>query len=114
MKESCWPRWGCWGTDVGTCNFKSGKSKQITVETLFGHSMIGQLRYAELNRECGGYSNRDVQAEGCKRAFAAMNKDAGQFDICNIYDTCAGDTLSLSEKQSRLSARRVSVTSQTR
>ena len=30
---------GCWGTAVGTCNFTTGKSNQISAEFFQGHGM---------------------------------------------------------------------------
>lgn len=36
---------GCWGTSVGTCNFTTGKSMQISTEFFQGHGMFDQSLY---------------------------------------------------------------------
>lgn len=104
---------GCWGGEVGTCAFETGKSKQITVETFFGHSMISQTLYADIQAACKSFSNDDVKDKTCSSLLDQANTAAGTFDIYNIYDTCAGDTLTYEEKRTLAFSRKVAVTPDT-
>ena len=83
---------GCWGNEVGLCAFDSGKAQQIQMQTFFGHSMISNQRFASLEKACAPWGNDDVKTAACRTELSAVNDEIGDFDIYNIYDTCAGDT----------------------
>jgi len=83
---------GCWGNEVGLCAFNTGKAQQIQMQTFFGHSMISNQRFAALERACAPWGNDDVKKPKCMLELAAANSEIGNFDVYNIYDTCAGDT----------------------
>lgn len=85
---------GCWGTKVGLCAFTTGKSQQIQVEFFQGHGMFDQPLYLKIKEVCKGFTDEDVQAPACAAALKEMTGKIGTFDVYNVYDTCAGDTLS--------------------
>lgn len=91
---------GCWGNAVGLCAFRTGKSMQIQMQTFFGHSMISNLRWAALVKNCAPWGNDDVRKTGCVLQLAAAEEEIGRFDVYNIYDTCAGDTSQWNRKLS--------------
>jgi len=82
---------GCWGTSVGLCAFSSGKSAQIQVQFFFGHSMTSQSTYKKIIDACGSFSDDDVKKAACSSAIDEMGNEMGDFDIYNVYDTCADD-----------------------
>lgn len=84
---------GCWGNQVGLCAFTSGKAAQIQIETYHGHSMISNELYTKLNAACGPWGNDGVQNAKCQTLLQEADEAAGSFDVYNIYDTCAGDTI---------------------
>jgi len=103
---------GCWGNEVGLCAFNSGKAQQIQIETFHGHAMISNERYASATQRCKPWSDTSVRRPACSAELDAANKEIGNFDIYNIYDTCAGDTdwsRSLSEWNAALATREVVV-----
>ena len=85
---------GCWGTSVGTCAFTTGKSQQIQVEFFNGHGMFDQPLYSKINEACKNFTDEEVTMPECKASLKEMTEKIGYFDVYNIYDTCAGDTLS--------------------
>lgn len=54
--------------------------------------MISNQRFAALERACAPWGNDDVKKPKCMLELAAANSEIGNFDVYNIYDTCAGDT----------------------
>ena len=87
---------GCWGTDVGLCAFGSGKSNEIQANFFLGHSMIDQPLFRGLERACANATTgewadeADAPAE-CVDLLAQMDAQAGDFNVYNVYDTCADD-----------------------
>jgi len=102
---------GCWGTDVGLCNFNTGKSHQIQMMHFFGHNMISQATHNSLLKACGAFSDEDVKKPECVRMLRYMSKEIGNFNIYNIYDTCGDDQskLTLADYNRLLSNRNVSM-----
>jgi hypothetical protein len=74
------------------CNFTTGKSAEISSTFFQGHGMYDQTLDAEIQTECGGFTDESVNAPKCRAALAEMNNKVGTFDIYNIYDTCGGNT----------------------
>ena len=105
---------GCWGTQVGTCAFQTGKSQEIAVEFAQGHGMYDQVLYGEIKKACGNFSDEAVKNAECEKLLAEMNKKMGTFDIYNIYDTCGQDsTMSYFDMKEKMSAQIVEVTDET-
>jgi serine carboxypeptidase-like clade 1 len=79
---------GCWGNTVGTCAFSSAQAQQITADFYFGHGMYSQALRAEIDAACGDFKSLNAR---CVAKLSEMEKQAGQFDIYNIYDECGQD-----------------------
>eukprot|EP01033_Poteriospumella_lacustris_P014052 gene14052-10043_t len=79
---------GCWGNTVGTCDFSSGESLQISSDFYFGHGMYSQALRAEIDATCGDFSHLTPK---CLSSMAKMETQLGTFDIYNIYDECGQD-----------------------
>eukprot|EP00966_Prymnesium_polylepis_P015577 360172-Prymnesium_polylepis.1 len=65
-----------------------------------GHSMISNQRFDALQKACAPWGNDDVKKPACASELSAANGEIGDFDVYNIYDTCAGDTLAAGEGSS--------------
>jgi carboxypeptidase C (cathepsin A) len=89
---------GCWGNTVGTCDFSSGESLQISSDFYFGHGMYSQALRAEITANCGDFSRLTPK---CLSSLGKMELQLGTFDIYNIYDECGQDERRrLSERKS--------------
>lgn len=82
---------GCWGNEVGTCAFSSGKAKQIKAEFFQGHGMYDQVLYGKIKHACGDFSDEATKRPICALLLDEMNAKVGQFDVYNIYDLCGND-----------------------
>lgn len=68
---------GCWGNTVGTCDFSSGESQQISADFYFGHGMYSQVLRAEIDANCGDFSRLSPK---CLSSIAKMEAQLGSFD----------------------------------
>lgn len=79
---------GCWGNTVGTCDFSSGESLQISSDFYFGHGMYSQTLHDEIEKNCRDFAHL---TPSCLSSIAKMEQQLGNFDVYNIYDVCGQD-----------------------
>lgn len=68
---------GCWGNSVGTCDFSSGESVQISADFYYGHGMYSQALRAEIESNCGDFSRLTPK---CLSSIGKMETQIGSFD----------------------------------
>jgi len=92
---------GCWGSDC----FYGQTELEIDSHIYFGHHLISQTLHARITSAC---SPNNWSSAKCRRILYEIDDQAGDFNIYNIYDTCASDGVKVS--QIRDSVRKSNIT----
>lgn len=79
---------GCWGNTVGTCAFTSPEAQKITADFLYGHAFYSQTLREKILKSCGEFQRL---TPSCISALTEMEKQAGKYNVYNIYDVCGND-----------------------
>ena len=77
---------GCIGNSVGTCG-DGPDSLQIEVDLFYGHGMISQPTYDDINALCKNWIGI---SRACERAANDAINSVGDINIYDVYDTCPG------------------------
>jgi len=80
---------GCIGGQVGTCS-NDPKADKYLLDVLFGHGMIAQTSYWATEAACEPFTNHSA---ACNVVLRRALREAGSYDVYNVYDICGNDNI---------------------